>query len=201
MFMQGQKAFAGAAAAKTEAFTGAGAAGLVAGSLVETEGGWRPVEALRPGMLVATFDGGWRCLRRLARRILAAGTPLVLIPGGTLSACSDLLLLPGQPVLLPTGAAGGILEADHAFVPAAALVGRRGARILPAGEARVAVIPGFDEEEAIWVNSGVLLRAEGRGEEGFWPCLDLQAGAAMLDMDDPAAARRALFRAPRAAAA
>lgn len=177
---------------RTEGAQGVAGRGIVAGSLVETAGGWRPVETVGSGMRLATFDGGMRPVASVTRWLLPAGTALVHVPGGAFSACADLLLPAGQPVLLPTGAAEEVLGEAFAFVPAAVLIGRQGVDVLRCGAPVEAVTLGFAEDEAVWVNSGVLLHAPGAVSDGFWPMLEARAGAAMLAWADPAAGRRRL---------
>lgn len=167
-----------------QAAADAAAGGIVAGSLVATESGWRPVEALRPGVRVATFDGGLRPVRRVTRLSLPPGTALVHLPGGALSACADLLLLPDQPLLLPTGPAERILGEAHAFVHARALVGRFGTGRLQPGTAVEIVRIGLETAEAVWVNTGVLLRSEGR-DDGFFPLLGAREAEAMFAFAEP----------------
>ena len=78
--------------------------GLVAKTLVETADGWKPVELLRRGEALQTQDGGLARVLAVDRQILMPATHplLVHVPGGAFDACSDLLLLPDQLVLLDT---------------------------------------------------------------------------------------------------
>ncbi|MCL4188974.1 MAG: Hint domain-containing protein [Rhodobacteraceae bacterium] len=162
----------------------AAAGGIVAGSLVATEAGWRPVETLQPGARVATFGGGLRAVTRVMRQQLPAGAALVHVPGGCLSACADLALLPDQPVLLATGSAERVMEEAHAFVWARALVGRFGIGRLHPGLPVEVVQVGLETAEALWVNSGVLLRSEG-ADDGFYPLLSAREAEAMLAFSEP----------------
>ncbi|MCC6304873.1 MAG: Hint domain-containing protein, partial [Rhodobacteraceae bacterium] len=170
----------------------AAAGGIVAGSLVATEAGWRPVETLRPGVRVATFGGGLCPVASLTRLSLPAGTVLVHVPGGSLSACADLALLPDQPVLLPTGPAAGVMGEAHAFLRARALVGRFGVGRLVPGAALEVVRVGLATLEALWINTGVLLASEG-ADDGFYPLLGAQEAEAMLAFAEPVAGRRPLL--------
>ena len=94
--------------------------GIVAGTLVETETGWLPVENLRIGTRVHTLDGGLTRVLALDRRSLApqAETSLIHVPGGHFDACSDLMLVPGQHVLLDTLGDSTHGHAPYLLVPA-----------------------------------------------------------------------------------
>jgi hypothetical protein len=159
------------------------AAGLSTGSLVETAVGWRAVETLAPGNRVQTFDGGLRAIRRVERRGLPLGPKaLVRVPGGVLNACADLLLPRDQAVLLDTPEAAAILGNPLTLVPAAALVGHRGtcwkAARSPAALFRLV----FDDEEVIFVNSGVLIHCPGDAAPSFFPALDAARGADLVGL-------------------
>lgn len=164
--------------------TAAAAGGIVAGSLVATEAGWQPVEALRPGVRLAVFGGGLRPVASLTRLFLPAGTGLVHLPGGALSACADLVLVPDQPLLLPTGPAGRVMGEAHAFVRARALVGRFGVGRRQPGAAVEVVRIGLETAEAVWINTGVLARCEG-ADDGFFPLLGAREAEAMLAFAEP----------------
>lgn len=146
--------------------------GLLAGTQVETEKGWSDVASLARGDRVHTLDGGLARILGLDRRT-ASGSALHL-PGGYMDACSDLWLLPRQPVLVSTL---DLLPAPFVLIPAEAL------EVLPfisrrPLEAEV-VTPLFADEELVFANSGVLLRCpgviEGAGPmtlDSFFPALD-----------------------------
>jgi len=133
------------------------AAGFVAGTMVETDAGWQPVETLAIGQPVQTWDGGLQPLVRLERRRIAPGAGLVAVPGGVLSTCSDLVLLPGQHVLVGTGAAAALLDQDVALVPAAALLGWQGVRVERPRRGFDVVGLAFETEEVVYANTGAML--------------------------------------------
>lgn len=184
MFMPSTSAFANADRAVLNVLPSQRqAAGLTSGSLVETAVGWRAVETLVPGDQVHTFDGGLRGIRRIERRGLPLGPKaLVRVPGGVLNACADLLLPRDQVVLLQTPEAAAVLGNPLTLVPAAALVGHRGigwkvAR-LPAALFRLV----FDEEEVVFVNSGVLIHCPADASPSFFPALDAARGADLVGL-------------------
>lgn len=181
------------------------ATGIVAGSLIETSQGWRPVETLRVGELVLTYDGGAQAVAALRRTGTGAaprsqpGPGLILAPGGALDNCADLLLAPDQPVLIHSPAAEAVLGAPGALVKARRLVGFRGIRRAPPTAPRALIALAFETEEMVFVNSGALLhcpaRAQGAGAplaegglaDGFFPVLDAGRTRALLDLTEAGA--------------
>ena len=157
------------------------AAGLTTGSLIETAAGWRAVETLVPGDRVQTFDGGLRAIRRVARRGLPLGPKaLVRVPGGVLNACADLLLTRDQAVLLDTPEAAVLLGNPLTLVPAAALVGHRGIGWKAARSPAALFSLLFDEEEVVFVNSGMLIHCPADAAPSFFPALDAARGADLV---------------------
>ena len=160
------------------------ACGMVAGTLVETATGWKPVQDLRMGEAVQTLDGGLAPVRALDRQLLKPDAMLVHVPGGAFDACSDLLLLPDQPVLLDTL---GVRIADHdalfVLVPAMALIGLHGVRRIETARVLEVVTPLFDEDEMVYAQTGVLLRCPGiatGATAGFFAEVELPDAMAFL---------------------
>ena len=158
--------------------------GMVAGTLVETATGWKPVQDLRMGEAVQTLDGGLAPVRALDRQLLKPDAMLVHVPGGAFDACSDLLLLPDQPVLLDTL---GVRIADHdalfVLVPAMALIGLLGVRRIETARVLEVVTPLFDEDEMVYAQTGVLLRCPGiatGAAAGFFAEVELPDAMAFL---------------------
>lgn len=175
------------------------AAGIVAGTLVETAEGWRPVETLAPGMRVQTWDGGLQPLQRVVRHRLAPAAPLLRVAGGTLSTCSDLWLLPRQHVMVETGAAAERLDCDMALVPAGALDGLDGVRLERPRRGLDVLGLAFDAEEIVYANTGALLHCPAAGVpvvaapmSDFFTVLDAEAARAMLGLWAPPAGAPAL---------
>ena len=136
--------------------------GLVAGTLVETKSGWQPVETLTIGDAVQTLDGGLAGILALDRRSFRPETETapLLIPGGSFDACSDLLILPGQHLLLDT-LDDTATDAPFAMIPALALQGRAGVRRHVVATDLHIITPLFADEEVIYANTGVLLHCPG----------------------------------------
>ena len=137
--------------------------GLVAGTLLETRAGWQPVESLHIGDAVQTLDGGMARLLGLDRRSLSADaqTPLIKVDGGCFDSCSDLLLLPGQHLLLDTLDDAQMGGAPFAMIAATALLASPGARRHAVTNAIEVITPLFADEEVVYANSGVLLHCPG----------------------------------------
>lgn len=163
-----------------------GTGGILAGSLVETDAGWREVQTLSPGDRVQTFDGGLKPLCHVARRSLAPDTRLWRAEAGALDTCSPLVLLPDQFVLVESRRAEALFGTPLMLAPAAALGEGRG--VLPVdpadGEAPCeAVTLHFEEEEIVYVNTGALLycpglsRGHGATLAEFFPVLGRREAA------------------------
>jgi Hint domain len=136
--------------------------GLIAGTLVETKSGWQPVETLTIGDAVQTLDGGLARILGLDRRSLRPEpetTPL-LIPGGSFDAYIDVLILPGQHLLLDT-LDDTATDAPFAMIPAVALHGRAGVTRRTTTDTLQIITPLFADEEVVYANSGVLLHCPG----------------------------------------
>lgn len=139
--------------------------GILAGSLVETEAGWRPVETLAGGIRVATYDGGFRPVVRVERHHLwpAAEAEAVHVPGGALDTCAGFSLLPGQHVYLTSAVVEEVLGAEGALVPAASLAGHAGITRAPLPRPTEVLSLHFAAEEIVYVNSGALVHCPAEG--------------------------------------
>ena len=132
--------------------------GMVAGTLVETALGWTPVQNLKVGDAVQTLDGGLARIHALDRCTVSpqSDLSLILIPGGCHDACSDLMLVPGQHLLIDT-----LADAPYALVPAAALtVDPLVRRHAPQTPTEVITLL-FADEEVVFANSGVMVHCPG----------------------------------------
>ncbi|TMV90493.1 hypothetical protein FGG78_12770 [Thioclava sp. BHET1] len=133
--------------------------GIVAGTLIATAMGWRPVEGIVAGDVVMTFDHGPRPVIAVKRMQLCLGArncprhfkPLA-VPVGALGNKVEMLLLPEQTVLVESDAAEAAFDDPFALIQAAALEGYRGiARVSPHYKIDV-VVPEFECEEVIYAN-------------------------------------------------
>ena len=142
-----------------------GRAGLVAGTQVATESGWRPVETLCTGDRLLSFDNGMQPLADLQRDRLgavAAGRPVaalqaVEVPVAALGNDAPFWLMPDQGVLLESDKALEILGDPFAVVPARALVGVNGIRLAAPGGGVSVTTLAFARDEAIYIAGGPLL--------------------------------------------
>lgn len=147
------------------------ASGLVAGTVVATAMGWRPVEAIVEGDMVLTFDRGLQPVRRVYRGALWTSPepcPRALwplkVPEGAVGNQQELVLVPEQSVLVESDTADLLFDDPFALVSASDLEGFRGIeRMVPFGAVDVVQLQ-FDEDEVIFAASGALI---------FCPMLDL----------------------------
>jgi len=139
-------------------------AGLLTGTLVATDRGWRPAETLCVGDRLLSFDHGVQTVTDLQRERLG-GTPghparplyAVEVPAGALANEATLWLMPDQGLLLESDKALEILGDPFAVVPARALLGINGIRLAAPGKGVSATTLGFARDEANYVAGGPLL--------------------------------------------
>ena len=176
--------------------------GLIAGTLVETATGWTPVENLRIGDAVQSYDGGLARVVGLDREWITAslGAYVLHLPGGALDNCSDLILLPGQNLLVDTLNDADLPDDVVALIPAAALEGVLGTTRARIEKPLEIITPRFADDEAIFANSGTLLHCPGIRQNALLPAsdfftlLDPAQGAAFLRRAYGAPAARPLYR-------
>ena len=162
--------------------------GLIAGTLLESAKGWMPVEDLRIGDAVQSYDGGLARVVGLDRDWITAavGAYVLHLPGGALDNCSDLMLLPQQNVLVDTLADADLPDDLVVLLPAAALEGVLGATRLRIEKPLEVITPRFADDEAIFANSGLLLhcpgirQTAGQPASDFFTQLDLVQATAFL---------------------
>lgn len=141
-----------------------GQAGVMAGTQVATAAGWRPVEALRIGDRVLSFDHGFQPVIDVQRDRLTAGEErgaaagrALRVPPGALGNQAPLWLMPDQELLVESEAAQQILGEAFVAVPARALSGLRRIAEAEVGPERSTVTLIFPQEEAIYVEGGLLV--------------------------------------------
>ena len=140
--------------------------GLIGGTKVETEAGWRRVEDLRPGTLVHTFDGGLRPVRAVYRTEYGAGLAdaypegLILVPAEALANNEAFYLLPDQHVMVRGTAVEGVTGETGVLIAGRHMVGYGGiTSVMPVDEVDVYSLS-FDEEEVCFVNRAVLMHCQ-----------------------------------------
>lgn len=161
------------------------APGVLAGTLVETPAGWRPVETLAAGDRIATLDGGFCQLLGVTRQRLhaMAGQEVIHVPGGVLDACSALDVMPEQGIFLASRIAEEVLGAAGVLVPARVLAGHFGITRRTIATTTERIVLHFAREEIVFANSGFLIHAAPEGQEpgeGFFDRLDADRAEAML---------------------
>lgn len=199
MFMQHQAAFAQSAMIDLEAamFPAALAwSGLIEGTRVEAADGWRPVESLMRGDAVFTFDGGLRQIVAVHRQEIKPARALK-VPGGALDNCAEMMLLPGQHMLLEHARAEAAFGSPLALLPAAALAGHRGIEWVNwQGKLAEIVTLEFEDEEVVYGNTGALFHCPDAAQfrtdaldSKFFTVLGLEQGRAMVALIAADAAR------------
>jgi len=151
---------------RSGAMTGTAAAistGLIVGTRIASNMGWRPVEAIAPGDMVLTFDNGMQRVVDVERSsfvVNKAADPArslpVVIPAGTLGNNEDLKLLPEQGVLVESDAAMDEHGDPFAVVMASALNGYRGIRRAYHTDHVDVVRIIFDEPQVVYISGGLL---------------------------------------------
>lgn len=163
------------------------ASGMVSGTKVATNIGWRVAEAIAPGDQVLTFDGGMQVVTSITRSVLwssAKNCPEHLwpleVPAGALGNMNEMMLLPEQNVMIESDAAEDVFGDPFMLIPAVALDGFRGiTRVKPHLEVVVYTLH-FEREQVVFACSGVLFHCPS------------DAKASLLDMDQGASVYAAL---------
>ena len=138
--------------------------GIVAGTLVATEMGWRPVEALMVGDEVMTFDRGMQRITGMSRARLWNGESEcpramwpIRVPAGLVGNRRELVLMPEETVVIESDTAEHMYDDPFALIPALALTEMPGVeRICPSSEIEVVSIS-FAEDQVIFVEGSALI--------------------------------------------
>jgi len=138
--------------------------GMMAGTQVASNLGWRNVEALAVGDAVLTFDNGMQPITEIRRRVFWLDAPEtdaalwpVVVPAGALDNQAELTLLADQGVMVESDAATDMYGDPFAVVPAIALVGVRGiTRRAPRQQVEVIALY-FADEQMIYAEGGALV--------------------------------------------
>lgn len=140
-----------------------GQGGLLAGTHVASNLGWRPVEALTRGDQVLTFDHGMMPIVDVQRETVLLNEkemdprfcPL-LVPRDALNNRVPMYLMPDQGVLLESDLVEDLQGDPFAVVPACALEGYRGIeRMLPDTHLPLITLR-FASDEVIYLEAGLL---------------------------------------------
>lgn len=143
--------------------------GILAGTMVATEDGWKPVETLCVGDLVMTFDGGLQPIMGVSRALYPAlpaaldtSESLIRIPTGLIGNTSPLTVTPYQPLVIESDLSEVLFGDPFAPVEARALRAVSGVEEILPDEAVVVVSLGFEQDQIIFAagNALVLCPAE-----------------------------------------
>lgn len=140
-----------------------GRSGLIRGTHVVSNLGWRPVETLTVGDRVLSFDNGMRPVTSVEREMVplppsvahTARCPL-LVPKGALRNRRDLWLLPDQGLLVESDIAAEDLGDPFAVVPAKSFAGYRGIELRPPAAEIEVISLSFQQDEVVYVEGGML---------------------------------------------
>ncbi len=166
--------------------------GLMAGTKVASNLGWRVIEALTVGDSVLTFDHGMQQITEIRRQTFWLDAPdtnpaswPVIVPVGALDNREELTLLADQGIVVESDAAADAFGDPFAVVPAHALEGVRGiTRAAPMQKVELIAVY-FEGEEVIYVEGGALIHcpAHTTSLDRF---LDGSADYGMLSLRDAA---------------
>ena len=138
--------------------------GLMAGTKVASNLGWRAIEALTVGDAVLTFDNGMQRIVEVRRTTFWTDAPWtpeahwpVIVPEGALDNREELVLLADQGVVVESEAAAQLFDDPFAIVAAHALEGVRGIYRAPPAEKVELIALYFAQEQVIYAEGGALL--------------------------------------------
>lgn len=138
--------------------------GLMAGTRVASNLGWRAIDALAVGDMVLTFDHGMQEITEIRRAHMWLDAPEtsetiwpVVIPEGALGNREELVLLPDQGVMVESDAAQDMHGDPFAVITAHSLVGLRGIRRRQPMHRVELVAVYFEQDEVIYAEGGALI--------------------------------------------
>lgn len=130
--------------------------GMPAAINVATPHGWRRLDQMRTGDLFLTVSAGPRPLLGWTQTKAPRLQDQVQLPAGAFGNREPVTLPEGQLILLQGAQTRGIGETSNVLVPAAALVGWRGAVVCRAPQ-RPMRAPGFADACLIYAGPGLIL--------------------------------------------
>lgn len=147
--------------------------GLLAGTLVATDEGWRPVEGIAPGDMVLTFDNGMQRVAGAHRlEIKRASVPAhkcftMMAPEGALGNRKDIILMPSQEVIVESDMAEIDFGEPFVLIQSLLLEGYRGIRKVEIARDLSIHMLTFENEQIIHTSGATL--AVCRAEADFSP--------------------------------
>ena len=155
---------------------------FTAGTMVETEAGWRVVDSLKAGDRVATLDGGVAEVKSVVSRPAPSTCRLWHIPAGSLNNCSDLRLASGQHVALTDPEVETLFDTHCVLVPVAAMAGFRGIQPLTCFDLAPMTRLEFDTEEIVFTQTGTLVHVPTPSADPFFRTLAYGETRALLSL-------------------
>lgn len=138
--------------------------GLMAGTRVASNLGWRAIEAVAVGDKVLTFDHGMQVVTEVRRAHMWLDAPEtaetlwpVVIPVDALGNREELVLLPDQGVMIESDVANDMHGDPFAILTAHSLVGLRGIRRRQPMQRVELIAVYFAHDEVIYAEGGALI--------------------------------------------
>lgn len=147
--------------------------GLLSGTLIATDDGWRPVESVTKGDLVLTFDNGMQPVTGVHRLDIKRATVpahkafLMLVPAGALGNRKDMLVMPSQEVIVESDRAEADFGEPFVLVQTLLLDGYRDIRKVPMARDLQITMLTFENEQIIHASGAALIVC--RAETDFCP--------------------------------
>jgi hypothetical protein len=142
--------------------------GLMVGTRVASNLGWRAIDALAAGDKVLTFDHGMQAVTEVRRAHVWLDAPdtsetfwPVVVPVDALDNRDELTLLPDQGVMIESDAALDMLGDPFAIMTAHNLVGLRGIHRRQPKQRIELVAVYFEHDEVIYAEGGALIHCPG----------------------------------------
>lgn len=153
---------------------------LSADTRLETRQGWRRASQVLRGDEIATLDGGFVRIGWASRP--KAAEEVFVIPASALGNCSELVL-PLDAEIAIEAPMEFQSSSDHVILPLAAFEGQHG--IHRETRPSLEVTLGFETEEVVWAQTGLLLYARPMTSP-FFHSLSFAEARAMLALIDAA---------------
>jgi len=138
--------------------------GLMAGTRVASNLGWRAIDALAVGDKVLTFDSGMQEITEIRRAHMWLDAPdtaetlwPVVIPVGALGNREELVLLPDQGVMVESDAAQDMHGDPFAVITAQSMIGLRGIRRRQPLHRVELIAVYFVRDEVVYAEGGALI--------------------------------------------
>ncbi|SFD23777.1 Hint domain-containing protein [Tropicimonas isoalkanivorans] len=137
--------------------------GLAAGTFVATAKGWCPVEEIRVGDEIITFDDGMQAVTGVNSRLEAphgdeaAPTPMISVPAGVIGNRRPILVTQKQAVMVESDMAKAILGEPFALIEAKTLSRLGGTRKMRPQAPVTTVTLTFETPQMIFVEGEALI--------------------------------------------